>query len=284
MAADRDGPQRHLGDEAERALAADDQVGEDLAGVVEVQQRVEAVAHGVLHRELLADLGHRRRVGPNPVPQPQQTGEESPARACAQSGVGVRGTGVHHRARRQHHHHRIHCAVGVLDGSARHAAGVVGDDTADRAGALARRVGADLAAVAGQLRVEPAHRDPGLGADAGAVVEHLRRAEFLADVDQDAVGHRLTRQAGAPGPQGERHAVTGADREQPTHLRGVAGGDDHLRGEQEVRGVVGGRVAIQRAGTHSGGIAGGLDEGVDQRRHVRAPSSSARSIADTPAR
>ena len=61
------------GDEGERALAADDQVGEDLWHRVEVDQRVDAVAHGVLHRELLGDLRHGRRVPDHPLAELQET-------------------------------------------------------------------------------------------------------------------------------------------------------------------------------------------------------------------
>ena len=262
--AQRNGAQRDLRDETERAFAADDQVRQDLARIVEVQQRVEAITHGVLHRELLTDFVHRRRVGTHPVAQPQQAVKDLRL-VVAQPRVGIGGTGVDHRARRQHHHHRIQCAVGVFDGAAGHAAGVVGDDAADRAGAFAGRIGTDLAAVTRQLCVEPEHRHAGLCADPGTVVEHLRRAEALADVDENAVRHRLTRQARAAGPQGERDSVTGTDGEQPAHLGRVAGSDDHLRGEQEVRRVVGRGMTVQGQGTDTGRVTGRLDQCIDQR-------------------
>ncbi len=59
-------------------------------GVVVVEQRVQPVAHGVLHRELLADHGHRARVAPHPVAQLQQALVEVGLQG-AQPLVGVRG-------------------------------------------------------------------------------------------------------------------------------------------------------------------------------------------------
>ena len=53
-----DSAERRLGDEGERSLAAHDEVGEDLCWRLEVEQRVQAVAHGVLHGELPPDLAH----------------------------------------------------------------------------------------------------------------------------------------------------------------------------------------------------------------------------------
>ena len=50
-----------VGDERQRALAADHQVGQDVDRPGVVEQRVEPVAHGVLHRELLLDRAHRAR-------------------------------------------------------------------------------------------------------------------------------------------------------------------------------------------------------------------------------
>ena len=49
MGQPRDGPEHGSCDEAQRSLAAHDQVSQDVRGTLEVQQRVHAVAHGVLH-------------------------------------------------------------------------------------------------------------------------------------------------------------------------------------------------------------------------------------------
>ena len=64
----RDGAHHHGRDERQGALAADHQVRQDVdrAGVIE--QRVQPVAHGVLHRELLLDHPQRRPGSPAPGP------------------------------------------------------------------------------------------------------------------------------------------------------------------------------------------------------------------------
>ena len=58
--------------------------------------------------------------------------------------------------------------------------------------------------------------------------------------------------------------MTGTDGEQPAHLGRVAGSDDHLRGEQEVRRVVGRGMTVQGHGTDTGRVTGRLDQCIDQ--------------------
>ena len=54
----RDRPERGFGDEGERPLAADNQIGEDVDRPGVVEEGVEAVAHRVLHREQPLDRAH----------------------------------------------------------------------------------------------------------------------------------------------------------------------------------------------------------------------------------
>ena len=179
----------HGRDEGQGALAADHQVGQDVHRPGVVEQRVQPVAHGVLHRELLLDDPHRGGVAADPVPQPGQPWYSAGSRARS-SLVGVGGAGVDHGAAGQHQDQRIQRVVGVRDRAAGHAAGVVGHDTAERAGDLAGRVGAELATEPGQPGVDLPHRGAGADPDPGAAVEDLDVPEVPAGVDQDPVGDR----------------------------------------------------------------------------------------------
>ena len=165
--------ERRLGDERQRALAADHEVGEDVDGPVVVQQGVDAVAHRVLHGELLAHGADGLLVAADAVAELREALPQL-GLVVAQPLVGVVGRAVDDRAAGQHDDEGVERAVGVLLGAARHPAGVVGDDPADGAGDLAGRVGAELAAVAGQVGVDGAHRRAGLHPHPGPAVEHLR--------------------------------------------------------------------------------------------------------------
>lgn len=227
-----------LGDEREGALAADDQVREDVGGTGVVQEGVHAVAHGVLQGVETADGLDRGGVAAHSVAQAQQSFVEVGFEGT-QPVVGVGRSGVEHRAAGQDQNRGLQSAVGVELGAAGHAAGVVGDDTADGAGRLAGGVRAELAAVAGETGVDRTYGRSGLHAHAGAVVEDLDAAEVATGVDQYAVIGCLAGQAGPTGAERQRHTLRGSGPQQGGDLFGVAGRDDSPGHEQVVRGVVG---------------------------------------------
>jgi len=214
---DRNRAEHRLSHPPERALAADQQPHEQVDGPLVVEERIEAVAHRVLHREQATDARHRLRVAPNPLPQGRQPGPQF-GRGGAQLLVRIGGSGIDHRAVRQHERHRLESAVGVLLGSARHAGGVVRDHATDRAGDLARRVGAQPATEAGQPRVDLPHGRAGLHAHARTAVEHLDARERTTGIDQQLVGDALARQARAARAEGQRAARAGRLGEQGRNL------------------------------------------------------------------
>ena len=246
VTAHRDGGEGGGGDEGQCPLAADQQVGEDLGRGGVVDQCVDAIAHGVLHRELLGDLGHRGRVRDHAFAQCQQAGVELGLQ-CPEPLVGVRGAGVDHGARGQHRDQRLQRPVAVLHRSAGHAGGVVGHHPADRAGGLAGRVGAQLAAVPGQAGVHLLDGDTGLDAHPRAVVQDLDTLEVPPDVGQHLVGAALAGEAGAAGAEGEPDAGRRGRPQQASDLLGVPRGYHRRRQQQEVGGVVGERPAVQFA-------------------------------------
>ena len=152
-----DRPVRDLADEAERSFRADHQVGEDVDRIAEVDQRVQAVAGGVLEPELVADArGERRVLARRPRQLGQALDELGPQ--PRELGAARRVARVEHRAVGEDDAQAGERVVAVLRRAAAHAARVVGGDAADHRGVDRRRVRADLAA----QRREPAIGD---GAD-----------------------------------------------------------------------------------------------------------------------
>ncbi|MPM60672.1 hypothetical protein SDC9_107524 [bioreactor metagenome] len=247
-----DGAQGRLRDEAERALRTDHQVGQDLDRAVVVEERVQPVAHGVLHRELLADRVDRVPAGPDPVAQAVQPGVEGGLEP-AQLLVGVRDAGVDHRARGQHQHHGLERPVGVELGAAGHPGGVVGDHATDRAGDLGSRVGTDLATVRAQRQVHRADGRARLHPDPDPVVEDLDAAEVRPGVGEDAAALGLSGQAGAAGAEGQWQAAAAGRTEQRADVVGGPGGGHDLRDDEVVGGVMGQGTPVELTrGVHPG--------------------------------
>jgi hypothetical protein len=179
------GVERRRRHERQRPLAADHEVQQDVDCPLVVDEGVDPVAHGVLDRVEGGDAGEGIRVAAHAIPQPQQALVQLGLER-AQPDVGIRLTGVDDHAARKHEHRGLERAVRVELGAARHPAGVVGDDPADRARALAGRIRPELAVVRRQPSVHGPHRRARLDAHAQPAVEHLDLAEVPAGVDQDS--------------------------------------------------------------------------------------------------
>ena len=97
-----------------------------------IQQGVHAVAHGVLHRVLLADTRNRFRVFDHALAQAQQPfvnlGFEG-----AQARIGIGRRSIDNGSAGEYEHHRFQRVVGVEFGTGRHARGVIGDHPANSA-------------------------------------------------------------------------------------------------------------------------------------------------------
>ena len=234
---DRHRAERRLGDERQGSFAADDQMGQDVDRPVEVEERVQPVAHRVLHRELALDLPHRRRVGAQPVPQPEQPAVQLRL-DTSQPPLGVDRPGVDRGSIGEHHHRRLQRPVGVELDPARHAARVVGDDATYGAGRLARRIRTEPRAVGGQAGVHGPHRRARLHGNSRSVVEDRDRPEVLAGVHEHVVRAGLTAEAGTSGAEGQRFGEGTTRPQDRRDLITVGGGHHQLRNQQVVRGVV----------------------------------------------
>ena len=192
-----------LGDEPQRALRADHQVQQDVEGVLEVHQGVEAEPGGVLDLVFAANALRQGRVGTHLFAEGIHRVEQvlaGVAEFVAAGGVG----GVEQGAVLKEDAHAGDRAVAVLGGAAAHAARVVGGDAADHGRVDGGRVGADLAAVGGEIAVGVAADDTGLQPDASAVVDDLVAVPAAAGHDEHRVGHRLARKACPRGAEGDR--------------------------------------------------------------------------------
>ncbi len=231
-----DGPQRHLGDEGERALGAHHEVQEDVDGVPVVDEGVEGVAGGVLDPVLLADPAGEGLVGRDLVPQRREPLEQ---RAVGGGQPGARGgiRGVDLGAVRQHEAHALHGLVAVERGAAAHAGRVVGHDPADHAGVDRGRVGPDLAPQRRQEGVGLGADDARLEDDAVAASLDPPAAPAAGEDDQHRVGDGLAREARAGGAEGDVDAEAAGQGDEAGDLLAGEGLHDDLRHEPVEAGV-----------------------------------------------
>ena len=188
--------------EAERAFGADHQVGQDVDRVFVIDQRVEAVAGGVLDLELVADALGQPGIVARVAAQAFQFAEQHGV--AAREGIDAeRIFGIEQGAVGEHDAQAGQRPVAVLRRAAAHAGGVVGGDAADLGGADRGGVGADLAAVRREPAVHLAADDAGAGFHFRGVTVDLAGGEAFADQGEDAVGDRLAGEAGAGGTESD---------------------------------------------------------------------------------
>ncbi len=166
----RNGAVGDLGDEAERALRADHQMLKDLERILEIDQRVERIAHRVLDREFAPYAVCERFVAPRLAAKRGEPCHEIGVRGregCAALGVAR----VEHGAVGEHDPHRLQRLIGILRRAAAHARGVVGGNAADHRRRRSRR-GPDRSCArrAQSRRLASAPMTPGCDRYRGAVV------------------------------------------------------------------------------------------------------------------
>ena len=155
----RHGAQRDLGDEAERALGADHQVGQDLGRAVVVEEGVQAVAARVLGLELPP------HAGPTSAASRRISSRSATSSACSagrarRSSASASGWRVSTMAPSASiTHQAVERVVAVLRDAAAHARGVVGQDAAEHRRVDRGRVGPDAPPVGREQPVEVAAHD-----------------------------------------------------------------------------------------------------------------------------
>ena len=209
----------------------------DLERGFEVQQGVDPVTHGVLHRELAANGVHRVRVVEDSLTQPHQPRDEF-GFGLGELPGGVRVGRVDPGAGGQDELQRIQGGVGVLGGAALHAGGVVGHHAANGAGDLACRIGAEFVSIPGQPGVDGTDGLPRGNLHPTSLVEDLDPAEPASRIDEDAVAGGLPGQTGTAGPEGQRGTLTTSVGEQVQDVVDALGPRYLHRSESIMRGVV----------------------------------------------
>ena len=224
----RNGVDDGLGHERERSLGSDDEPAEDPQRGIGVQQGRQRVAVGVADGELVADSLRELLIGQQlfaqlhqPVGQVRLGGGEFL--------LGALGGGVDDRARGEDQGQRRHGVVGVALQGAAHAAGVVGDDPADRGHVGGGGVGPQAPPEGPQDGIGLTQDRSGAGPQPGSAVLDCHAGPVPPDVDEDVVGLRLPVQARAAGPERGVPPGPGAVREDRAHVIHGAREDDDLR-------------------------------------------------------
>jgi hypothetical protein len=193
-------------DEAERAFGTDHQVGKDVDRVFVIDQRIQAVAGGVLDLELVADalgqLGVVARIAAQALQFAEQDG------VAFREGIDAHWIfAIEHRAVGEHDAHAGQCAIAVLRRAAAHAGGVVGGDAADFAGVDRGRIGADFLAEGGEAAIDFAADDTWADLHFARIGVEFVGGEAFADQGEHAIGDRLAGEAGAGSAEGDRAVI-----------------------------------------------------------------------------
>ena len=143
--------------------------------------------------------------------------------------LGAGRGGVDDRPRGEHQGQRRHGVVGVALQGAAHAAGVVGDDPADRGHVGGGGVRPQAPPDAPQDGIGLTQDRSGAGPQPGSAVLDHQAGPVPPDVDEDVVGLRLPVQARAAGAERGVPPGTGAVVQDRAHVVDGAGQDDDLR-------------------------------------------------------
>ncbi len=246
----------HVGEEGERPFRADDQVGQDVHGPVVVEERVQAVAGGVLARELAADPLRERFVPPYLVAQRGEAAPEVGA-VMAEAIVGLRPRRVDEGAVGEDHGQGVQGVIAVLDDPAAHPRRVVVQDAAHH-----RRIdgrGIRPQARAGR-RKQPVHvgaHHPRLDPDPPAPVQHADAAPEGRYLHEQVVGDGLPRERRPRGAEGQVPPVAARVGEDLAHLREVARPHHRFRDQPVDGSVAGAAEPVQGTKEHTLGIENG---------------------------
>ena len=224
----RQGVDHGLGHERERSLGSDDEPPEDLQRGIGVQQGRQRVAVGVADGELVAYPLRELVVGQQLFAQPKQPGGQLRL-GGGERLLGVWSGRVDDRPRGEHQGQRRHGVVGVALQGAAHAAGVVGDDPADRGHVGGGGIGPQAPPDAPQDGIGLTQDRSGAGPQPGSAVLDHHAAPVPPDVNEDVVGLRLPVHARAPGAERGVPPGTGAVRQDRAHVVDRASEDDDLR-------------------------------------------------------
>ena len=204
-----DGQRLHgyLGQEGQRAFGAYQQVSQYLERVFVGHQRPDIEACNILDGVFVTDACGQFFIGRYFFMQGLQAFYDF-RMLCPEGPAGFFGGGVQHGAIGQYHAGAKEHLVGIGVGSAAHAGGVVGYDTAHHATADGCRIRAEMPAEGRQMLIYLGSHNAGLQGYRGVFMIFPLLPVF-AGHQQDAVGNGLPGKGGACCAEGYGKAQTG---------------------------------------------------------------------------
>ena len=237
VASVRDRAVARLADKGETAFRAHDKVFQHVDRIVVVEQGVDPVAHGVFHLVLFdhtrAQNVVRCKILGNRAQVFQQDGV-----ALAKVVARFLRSRIEDRSVEQDESQRIDRLIAVLLCPAAHAAGVVGDDSADLRACNGCRIGSYLASERGKRGVGSPARRAGTECDVRSFFgnPHLSPIGSI-ELHQHRIGDRLSGKTGAACAKGDSDAVSTRSGKHGLHLVLVAHEHDEAR-QQTIEGGV----------------------------------------------
>ena len=226
---------RDFGDERERALRADDDVLQDVDGVVEINERIEAVARRVLDLVLVCDEFLELRISRNLVVDGHELFHDALVRLAPRPDARII-RGIEHRAVCKDELQVEDGLVAVVRCAAAHAARIVRGHAANHRVLDGCGVRADLALVRREVRIGHRADDARLERDFRAAIVDVVVLPALRRHDEHGIRERLAAETRAS--CAERHgdvALAGLLHEEADLVNAARLHDDLRRDAVEAR-------------------------------------------------
>ena len=227
---------RRAAEETQCTFAANHQVGDDIEGVLEANERQDVEAGYVLDRVFVAYAGRPVRIGQDQLADVLDFFQEfgmGLGEALAALGVA----GVKNCAVGQDDSRRFEDAVAVGVRAAVHARGIIYDDAAHHGRLFRGGVGGEHTAVGGQNLADARADDARLQGDVFGIGRHLIAFPRLSGHHQDRIGDCLARKRRAGGTERHGHADARGSLQQTRDLGLVVGAHNDFGYEPVEAGV-----------------------------------------------
>ena len=238
-----------MADEGQGPFGSDQQVAEDIEGFLVIDKRVERIPDGVFLLVLEPNLVEQFRIVEDRLADRCKFGAKVRLLG-SKSGRFVRAARIPEGPIGQDKPDRFEGMVGIVDHTAAHAAGVVREHATDHGRVDARWIGTDFASERLQVRIDESSDGSGLHPDRLTRIDRFDRPPVPADIDEPAIGYRLTREAGPTGTKANGDPFDLRGRQDRLDLLLVSRLQDRL-GDQQVRTcIIGKGIALPCLGEY----------------------------------